>query len=155
MWTRHLTKVILDWKDKLSQYGQWDGYPDWQWVEILSVLKSMDLNILKDKISECEFIPGRVIERIWNLSKEAGKNYPSEFHRDTGGAWVLQMVYKGEVKSLSKDDGEWCEWFYTIDFDNNKFITQFHWYEVEYPLDNLPSKEEYLKEYKDYEENED
>ena len=39
MGTRNLTCVIKDGKYRVAQYGQWDGYPEGQGMNILNFLK--------------------------------------------------------------------------------------------------------------------
>ena len=42
MGTRNLTMVIQDHETKISQYGQWDGYPEGQSLTILSFLQEKE-----------------------------------------------------------------------------------------------------------------
>jgi hypothetical protein len=62
------------------------------------------------------------------------------------------MIEDGSVKYvdlIGEDEAnKWCEGFYTIDFQSNKFISDFHGIEVEFDLDKLPTEEEYLKYFK-------
>ena len=47
MGTRNLTAVFMDGEYKVAQYGQWDGYPSGQGVDILNILKNAKKDILK------------------------------------------------------------------------------------------------------------
>lgn len=38
MGTRHLIEVVVDGQIKVAQYGQWDGYPSGQGVDVLKFL---------------------------------------------------------------------------------------------------------------------
>lgn len=151
MWTRHLTRAVVDWKTKVSQYWQWDGYPEWQWVEILDLLRKVDLEILKEKVSWLYFAPWDLVDKLCEAYRELKRDIPPEYHRDTWGAGVLRMVYDWDVKWVPESNSEWCEGIYTIDFDDNKFIVEYYW-EKEFNLDNLPTNEEFLKLFQEKEE---
>ena len=44
MGTRNITSVILDGKQVVCQYGQWDGYPTYTGVKIMEFLRDRDLS---------------------------------------------------------------------------------------------------------------
>ena len=44
MGTRNITSVILDGKQVVCQYGQWDGYPTYTDVKIIEFLRDRDLS---------------------------------------------------------------------------------------------------------------
>lgn len=47
MGTRNITSVILDGKQRVCQYCQWDGYPTWAGARILEFLKDCDFEQFK------------------------------------------------------------------------------------------------------------
>lgn len=50
MGTRNITSVILDGKQVVCQYGQWDGYPSYTGVKLLEFLRDADLSQLKQAL---------------------------------------------------------------------------------------------------------
>lgn len=53
MGTRHLTCVVKNNEYKVAQYGQWDGYPSGQGVNILNFLKEMSQEKFLKGIDNC------------------------------------------------------------------------------------------------------
>ena len=51
MGTRNITSVILDGKQVVCQYGQWDGYPTYTGVKILEFLQSCDMDHFKKALN--------------------------------------------------------------------------------------------------------
>lgn len=51
MGTRNVTSVILDGKQMVCQYGQWDGYPTYTGVKILEFLQSCDMEHFKKALN--------------------------------------------------------------------------------------------------------
>lgn len=49
MGTRHLTMIYANGAYRVSQYGQWDGYPDGQGLTILTSLRGLDLSTLRER----------------------------------------------------------------------------------------------------------
>lgn len=134
MGTRHLTFVKLDGEYKVAQYGQWDGYPEGQGVEVLEFVRKVQmkdkLDVFKSKVRGCRFITQAEIDSI-NSKVKSGeiadwtKKYP-ELWRDTG-AKVLDMIYQSERGIVLKNGFEfvfdhiWCEYIWGIDLDSNVF----------------------------------
>lgn len=54
MGTRHLINVVYDGKLVISQYGQWDGYPTGQGVDVCNFIRSGDYTRLKVKAERGE-----------------------------------------------------------------------------------------------------
>jgi hypothetical protein len=151
MGTRNLTKVINSQGEiVVAQYGQWDGYPSGQGLNLL------------------EFISGyRILDQIelsldkayWATQDELDKMFltlgekdPSVFlpslTRDTATDIVKVLVYSTANVPLVDDrefenDDLFCEGVYTLDFQQKKFISKFGDV-VEFSFDQLPNKEEYL-----------
>ena len=128
---------------KLSQYNQWDSYPSGQGLQILNYFRTGDLKKYQDNLNNLSQI---TIEEaaIVDADKDWKINYPY-LSRDCG-ANIHQMIEDGEVKFVQFMDDEWCEGFYTIDFHENKFIAKFHDVTREYPLNDLPSDEEFINQ---------
>lgn len=160
MGTRNLTKVIdKDGVIRVAQYGQWDGYPEGQGVKILSILSS-DLYAVEElelALDKCYFVSESDREAIY---KEYNEAYPDTTHlkkfssmlpnlsRDTCGdilnviRWSAGRVALTDEREFETDD-LFCEGVYTVDYNANKFISKFG-VTVEFPLNNLPTAEEYL-----------
>lgn len=144
MGTRHLQTVIdKNGEIKLQQYGQWDGYPEGQGKSILNYLKTGDLVKYQENLSKIHQITPEEIE-IVNSDDNWFRNYPY-LSRDCGSD-IHKMIEDGTVQFVRfEDDGRrWCEAFYTIDFKQNKFISEYHDVTFIYDLNELPTKEEYL-----------
>lgn len=146
MGTRHRQCVIdKEGNLKISQYGQWDGYPSGQGVEILEYLKKGDLNKYQEELSKIKEITDEQID-IVNSDPNWKRNYPY-LSRDCGSR-IHEMIENGEVKFVQFIDDEeanqWCEGFYTIDFQKGEFNSKFYGRESTYPIDSLPTKEEYI-----------
>lgn len=147
MGTRHQQIVIAkDGTRKISQYGQWDGYPSGQGVEILNYLTNGDLEKYHDELIKIPVITDEQCKQV-----EQDKNWPAEYpylSRDCGSK-IHQMIEDGKVKFVSLVDDEeakkWCEGFYTIDFSQNEFTSEYGGVKMSFSLNALPSKEEYLK----------
>lgn len=65
MGTRHLTCVIKDGDYKVAQYGQWDGYPEGQGLNILNFLKEMDRNVFEKKLDMISWATEEELEKMW------------------------------------------------------------------------------------------
>ena len=147
MGTRHHQSVITKEGDiKIMQYGQWDGSPDGQGVEILDYLRSGDLDTYQKELNKIPLINEQQ-SLVVNSDDYWASNYPY-LSRDCGSQ-IHQMIEKGEVNFVShmdmKEAEKWCDGFYIIDFSKNKFTTKFYGHSVSFDLDNLPSEEIYLK----------
>lgn len=151
MGTRHLQKVITkEGEVKLSQYGQWDGYPEGQGVDILKYLLNANIEKYYENVSKLRQITD---EEADELEKNTNwiKEYPY-LSRDCGSD-IHQMIEDGAVKFVSfcsdEEANKWCEGFYTIDFKNNVFNSSFYKSVKSYDLNNLPTPEQYLKDMTD------
>ena len=145
---------------KLSQYNQWDSYPSGQGLQILNYFRTGDLKKYQDNLNNLSQITTEEAA-IVDADKDWKINYPY-LSRDCGANIhqmiedgevkfvqfmdIHQMIEDGEVKFVQFMDDEWCEGFYTIDFQENKFIAKFHDVTCEYPLNDLPSDEEFINQ---------
>ena len=162
MGTRGLTKVIdKDGITKVAQYGQWDHYPEGQGVTILGILTRDRYAVeeLELALDKCYFISETDQQSIYD---EYNKAYPETTHmkkfsgmlpsfsRDTCGD-ILNVVRwsAGRVPLVDESDFEnddlFCEGVYEVNYQSNKFISKFGGLVVEFPLDKLPTVDEYLQ----------
>jgi len=137
MGTRNLIAVQLDGEYKVAQYGQWDGYPDGQGVDVLGFLRRTNKKHFIKALKKTRFITDDELEQCWQKAgKSAGENFVSistydkfkklfpQLSRDTG-ANVLSIIYasKGTVDLYNSidfvDDSLFCEWAYVVDLDKN------------------------------------
>jgi len=154
MGTRHYQIVIdKEGTDRVRQYGQWDGYPEGQGVDILTFLRSKNL---KEYQHNLEKIPQ--ITETQRLVVNRDENWPDTYpwlSRDCGSR-IHQMILEDKVPYVvltsQQEANSWCEGFYTIDFQKNLFIAEYYGTKKEYPLDKLPSKAKFLKDFKQPEE---
>lgn len=120
MGTRNLTMVIVNKETKVAQYGQWDGYPDGQGVNILQFLKESSLDDFKIAVKGCSFVSKEEYNDI-----TAADRIPVEFSRDTASDILSLILVKGIRKLYDSSafayDGLFCEWCYVIDLDTNTF----------------------------------
>lgn len=139
MGTRHLIAVQIDGDYKIAQYGQWDGYPNGQGLDVLRFLRGTFADPDKEEkftrgVRSCRWIDEDTYKNRWvecgadpdsylvsmDVSAEFKSRFP-ELSRDTG-AKILALV--GDTHGLllrnSIDfalDGLFCEWAYVIDLD--------------------------------------
>lgn len=141
MGTRHLICVVKEGEYKVAQYGQWDGYPSGQGVEILDFLNKMDRKTFLSSLAST-FQP--TDEQIATWWKEVGHDISTS---DGFVSMETSQKYKVKHPSLSRDAGAdifkiindssepipvnhylkfaaeslFCEWAYVVDFDKNTF----------------------------------
>jgi len=138
MGTRHLTMVLIDGEIRVSQYGQWDGYPSGQGFVIVEFLKKIrnkkSLEQIKENVRSLEEISDEELSKIWvdegassespwvscEIADKVKASHP-EFSRDTG-AEILNLIFEGKVKKIRIDkefaaDSLFCEWAYLLDLD--------------------------------------
>ncbi|MBS1722561.1 MAG: hypothetical protein JSS66_06080 [Armatimonadetes bacterium] len=77
MGTRNSTLVQVDDQYKIAQYGQWDGYPEGRGINILQLLRSVDLNVLKERVRALTDVSKGVSDTLW-------ASYEQEFINPTG-----------------------------------------------------------------------
>jgi len=135
MGTRNLTCVWIDKKFRVAQYGQWDGYPSGVGADILSFLKSSNLEQLKKNVRNVRWAKKNEIEKAWesvgadksglvnlDVSERFANLYP-QWSRDSG-AKVLSMLHTKNLRLKDSrsfgTDGLFCEWAYVIDLDAMK-----------------------------------
>jgi len=151
MGTRNLTKVINKaGQVVVAQYGQWDGYPSGQGVTAL--YHAHNAKGIESNLSKCYFASQDELDNINSIISASGKpiveTYPT-LSRDTCAdilgyvAFATQNIPLVNDSDFENDKGM-CEGVYTIDFQTMKFVSKYHGEVVEFDLENLPTKEEYL-----------
>lgn len=146
MGTRHLQTVITkNGEVKIKQYGQWDGYPSGQGLEILQYLREANLEFYQEELEKIHEITQEQLNVINQLDEKAWKPAFPYLSRDCGYK-IHHMIEAGEVRfvNLCKDGDLWCEGFYTINFQDNTFTSVYHENMAVFNLDELPTDEEYL-----------
>lgn len=153
MGTRHYQKVInKEGEVKIRQYGQWDGYPDGQGVDILNHLRDIsDTESFLNELNKIPIITQKQIDQV-NQSEDWKSEYPY-LSRDCGSD-IIPMIGNGIVKFVqhtSEQEAEhWCEGFYEINFHEDKFKVKYHDYEKTYKLSKLPTEKKFLKDWNDF-----
>jgi hypothetical protein len=170
MGTRGLTKVWKGGELIVAQYGQWDHYPSGAGVSILRFLSDKD-NVEKLRLNSslCYWIEQSTHEAIvgefTGQSKNKGwmtldedkmfaERYPT-LDRDTGPDILSVIANNTDPLPMKnnddfKDDELMCEGIYTVDLDNNLFISEYSPYPTRaYELDALPTEDEYLATYRE------
>jgi len=148
MGTRGYQKVINEVGEvKIQQYNQWDSYPSGLGVEILNFLKTADLKKYKENLNK---IPQATDEELTEVDKN--KNWKELYpylSRDCGGD-IHNLILEGSVKFVQfieeEEAKQWCEGFYTINFQTNELICEYHERTKTYSLSELPSEEQFLKD---------
>lgn len=116
MGTRHLIAIFSDGQYRLAQYGQWDGYPSGQGLDILTWLNEQYSLPLRN-IAACRFLTDEEIEN-------ADFMLSPHLRRDVGSD-ILDMIRHGPVATVNSiefaADGLFCEWAYVIDIDAGVF----------------------------------
>jgi hypothetical protein len=141
MGTRHLTVVVVDGDVKVSQYGQWDGYPSGQGTTILDFLLNkggLDVSFV-EKVKKCRYLDDQEYKELWascgadpeaewvsmDVSSLFGSRYPW-LSRNAGGE-VLILINNSEDGLALKNsiafagDSLFCEWAYVVDYDKRTF----------------------------------
>lgn len=139
MGTRHLIAVSVDGQYKLAQYGQWDGHPGGQGIDVLNFLRGADLKALAAKARAARFADNEEISELWvecgalpgatsvcmDISARFAKRYP-QMSRDCGAEALSilaqaadGMAFKNSINFAA--DSLFCEWGYVIDLDKGTF----------------------------------
>ena len=160
MGTRNLT-VVKDkaGKNKIAQYGQWDGYPSYSGVQALEFLRDEgNQALLSAKLDLVQFVGDEEVDTLYkqyestDWENKAFLNAYPGLHRDTG-VGILEVVANSTNTIKTVDNSEFakddlfCEGIYEVNLMANKFITTYADKVVEFDLDDLPTDEEYLAQW--------
>lgn len=142
MGTRHAIIVTQNNQVKVGQYGQWDGYPSGQGLDLLRILQKFDMKKFAGKVEKLRFLTDKECEKIDKINKWSEK-YPY-LSRDAS-VDVLNGIYYGKmiariekrtktgIDTIKKEikckilglvdqskfaaDSLFCEYAYVIDLD--------------------------------------
>lgn len=168
MGTRHLVNVVKDNNPVIAQYGQWDGYPSGQGVNVLSFLKSEMLVKLKGNLSKIRFLDAEGVDKNMVTRFDSGdgtdgdKEWFKSFISRNVGSDILLNVAKSELNEIILQDNYSfgndtisCEYIYSINLDDNTLTVQEDFKSdimKIYSLDDLPTKEQFLSDLESDEE---
>lgn len=171
MGTRHNITIKHNGKIVLSQYGQWDGYPEGQGKDILNfLLVNGNIDKLKEstyklRFAEREGKDKKFLEEYdknapeWsneldNRTQEQIEWFNTFVTRDLGAKILYNIIdYDGkEILVFNNEDMSWCEGLYTIDLDEMEFIVEYGRIERKFDLIDLPTVKEFLKNFEKDEE---
>lgn len=157
---------------KISQYGQWDGYPEGVGADILSFLNNAQLfEALKSNLHKVRFLEpeGRDKEFMesynknvpeWsnepdNRTEEQKRWFKTYIHRDLA-AKILTSIANSEDEEIIIEDSEdsakkggWVKWSYVINLQDNTLSV---YRKIDQPvlkvydLNNLPTLAQFIKE---------
>jgi len=158
MGTRNLTVVKnAEGEVVVAQYGQWDGYPSYTGAGIIGFLSdSQNVAYLKAGLESTRFVSDEYVDNLYNeVVNRAGveafkESYPS-LTRDVG--WQILEIIRDKmnvplVNSIDfAEDDLFCEGYYEINFNTNKFITKYNGILSECYLTGLPMVEDYLSDF--------
>lgn len=94
MGTRNITSVIMNGKQMVCQYGQWDGYPSWSGRKILEFLRDADMEQFKHALANTTI----KVTDYQNAVSYTGST------KDYSG--LTEAVYEAK-RALSDRDGKW------------------------------------------------
>lgn len=142
MGTRHLTAVMYNGEYKVAQYGQWDGYPEGQGINILKFLTNeFNRDKFIQQLSSVDWVTDKMLNTRWlefghdrehgdgfvscEISDKFDKKYP-ELSRNTGSNILPMIQNHNGILYLQNSidfasDSLYCEWAYVVDLDNNLF----------------------------------
>lgn len=125
MGTRHLIAVQKNGRYGIANYGQWDGYPSGQGIDVLTFARNMDREAFGAKVAATRFIEDEEEIAKINSNKDWPRVFP-ELSRDAGSD-ILDIVNDAEpglglLNSLPFAwDSLFCEYAYVIDLDAGTF----------------------------------
>jgi hypothetical protein len=169
MGTRHLiTAFDNEGELKVAQYGQWDGYPSGQGVNVLNWLRMTTrinydgklLSPVLNGMKRTKFISNEELNSIYSKYPEMNfvgteddkyfsLHYPN-LTRDTCADILGVVAYSvGEVlladSSDFAEDELMCEGIYSVNYQSEYFTSVHNGTTVVFPLRELPTNEEYLE----------
>jgi hypothetical protein len=129
--------AVKDGVTKLAQYGQWDGYPSGQGVEVLSFIRSKQrLAKLSKALDRAVFLTQAQLDSEYkkvgvtgdfmseNQAVKFNKRFPL-LSRDNSARVLSMMIDMDKPELVNEEmfagDSLFCEWAYVIDFDKRVF----------------------------------
>jgi hypothetical protein len=176
MGTRHLIAVYKDGQHRIAQYGQWDGYPSGQGATVLKFLNDVNaVGMLRNhRLDGCRFLTNQEAEKINDigLHPQLSRNLGADILDLAASVNTLALVDSIDFAA----DSLFCEWAYVIDFDTN-VLEVYKGFNTEpatgrfkdmptdpdseykpvtliktYPLNQLPTEEQFIKDCEEEEE---
>lgn len=152
MGTRHLIAAMIDGEYKLAQYGQWDGYPEGQGVDILDFLNTGDVEALKRNLKllagspEDKKLPTRGSIGFAGDSLFCEYAYVIDFDK---GVFEIYRGFNHEATPPDSRFPSGADWLnHTDGYEPVKLVQS-------YELDCLPSKEGFLSDLREGDETDD
>lgn len=151
MGTRNLTIVVKDGAYKVSQYGQWDGYPSGQGETIRKFLATANLDHFAAQIDKVRVLTEAELDARWATagadgSGMVGMDVVDKFKKDGNahldrdmGAGILDYIDKAEKPEVRSNDVEFagdslfCEWAYVVNLDT-RHLEVFKGFNTTQPL---------------------
>lgn len=141
MGTRHLICVVKDGEYKIAQYGQFDGHPGGQGLQILNFIsKKKNLKKFRKALKKVRFIDYDGVDKKFIADYEANLPSGEDFRTAKQRMWFESFITRklgaeilNNVANSNLDeiilrnrlnfaaDGVFCEWAYVIDFDKKTF----------------------------------
>lgn len=125
MGTRNLTIVVHENETKVAQYGQWDGNPSGNGLDILKFLRKFDIEKFKNDLKLVHWMSPTEEEALKVLAEKDGewKDYFPQISRDVGADILLfingkKLAVRNEEKFASESLHN--EWSYVIDLDKEQ-----------------------------------
>jgi glutamate mutase epsilon subunit len=90
---------MKDGEYKVANYGQWDGYPEGQGVDVLNFLHSLpDVDTFSKALEKCSFLNEEEIKQLNETRTLEGidEDFIIEVNRDTG-ADILNRILNSEL----------------------------------------------------------
>jgi hypothetical protein len=168
MGTRHLITAFDEQGElKVAQYGQWDGYPEGQGITMLNILRFTTrtdytgklVSEVADGLARCRWGSEDELNAIYNSLPEmsyVGTDDQKSFDllypnltRDTGAnilnvvAWSVGEVLLVDHSDFAQDE-LFCEGIYSVNYQSKMFTSKYGELLVSFPLDDLPTNQEYL-----------
>lgn len=138
MGTRGLTNVIYEGEKVISQYGQWDHYPEGVGLQVLNYVRSKQLmENLKTNlnlITEAEELE----DNVW-MDRDVGPEIIPLVALNVTGEESIRLFNEADF-----EDSIYCEGVAVVDFDTNTYTFKHDGFEHSYPMDNLPTEEEFV-----------
>lgn len=172
MGTRGITRVInKDGQTVVAQYGQWDHYPSGQGINILSFLGSRHdvIKSLETALFKCYWVTDEDLKTMYEgfvnengmMTMEQSDMFSSMYPSLTRNTCsdILKVVTYSTAKVPLVNEEEFindtlfCEGVYTINFKTREFVTEYGGHTVSFPLDNLPTKYDYINAFEKEEVN--
>lgn len=127
-----------------GQYGQWDGYPDGQGVQVFSFIKNTLLGVagaeldFREHFKNVTFLSPKQVDKRWEEAGADGSGFAdlsvaNRFKAKNGhlsrdcGAKILNYILENEKPELfnSADfgaDSLFCEWAWFVDLDEDSLL---------------------------------